>query len=64
MHIVHTVKFAIGVVFVLIGLAMLFQERRSRGFGQKRQLGALLLVAGVAFVALGLGIDIKGMLGL
>lgn len=64
MHIVHTVKFAIGVVLVLIGLAILFQERGRRGFGQKRQLGALLIVAGAAFIALGLGIDIKAMIGL
>ena len=64
MHIVHTAKFAIGVVFILIGLVILFQERGRRGFGQKRQLGTLLVVVGAAFIAVGLGVDIKAMIGL
>jgi drug/metabolite transporter (DMT)-like permease len=64
MEVVHTAKFVIGIVFGLLGLAMLYQARGSRGFGQKRQLGLLLLVAAAIFIALGLGVDIKGMIGL
>jgi drug/metabolite transporter (DMT)-like permease len=64
MHIVDTLKFAFGIVFILIGLAMLFQQRGRRGFGQKRQLGVLLILGGAVFVALGLGIDVKAMIGL
>ena len=57
MTIVHTLKFAIGCVFLLLGLFTLYQSRSTRGFGQKRQLGLLLLAAGAVFVALGLGLD-------
>ena len=56
MTIVHTLKFAIGCVFALLGLVVLYQSRTQRGFGQKRQLGLLLLAAGAVFLALGLGL--------
>ncbi len=56
MIIVHTLKFAIGCVFILLGLVTLFQSRSQRGFGQKRQLGLLLVGAGAIFLALGLGL--------
>ena len=55
MEIVDTLKFGIGILFLGAGLVVLAQGRRERGFGQKRQLGALLVVAAAIFLALGLG---------
>jgi hypothetical protein len=64
MHIVDQTKFIIGIVFAIIGLGILVSSRRTRGFGQRKQAGALLLVAAAVFVAIGLGVDVKGMIGL
>jgi hypothetical protein len=61
MEIVDTLKFGIGIVFLAIGLVVLLQGRRERGFGQKRQLGSLLVLAGAVFLALGLGLIEGGL---
>jgi hypothetical protein len=63
MHIVDNIKFIIGIVFLIVGLGVLIQARGIRGFGQRKQAGALLIVVAAIFVALGLGVDIKGMIG-
>jgi len=64
MTIVDTTRFAIGILFALCGLFLLWHVRGTRGFGQKRQAGALLLVAGAAFVAMGLGLlDLSAIRG-
>jgi hypothetical protein len=57
MHIVDTIKFVIGIVFLVLGLAVLLHSRRSRsrGFGQRKQAGVLMLVAAAVFIAIGLG---------
>ena len=55
MTIVDTTKFAIGIVFALVGVGVLVVSRREGGFGQRRQAGALMLVAAVLFVAVGIG---------
>ena len=57
MHIVDQTKFLIGVLFALIGLGVLVSTRRTRGFGQRKQAGVLLLVAAALFLAIGLGYD-------
>jgi len=59
MIIASTLKFAIGCVFALLGLFTLWQSRATRGFGQKRQLGLLLVAAGALFIALGLGLSLR-----
>ena len=61
MAIVDTLKFGIGIVFLGIGLVVLVQSRGVRGFGQKRQLGLLLVLAGAVFLALGLGLIEGGL---
>ncbi|HEV7659761.1 MAG TPA: hypothetical protein VGO55_07935 [Allosphingosinicella sp.] len=61
MHIVNTLKFAIGIAALLIALVVLVRSRGTRGFNQSRQIGALLLVAGALFVAVGLGFDVKSL---
>ena len=55
MTIVDTTKFAIGIVMLLVGAAILFRTRGTRGFNQMKQAGALMLAASVFFVAIGLG---------
>ena len=62
MHIVDQIKFLIGVLFAVIGLGILFSSRRTRGFGQRKQAGLLLLVAAVIFIAIGLGYDPRALL--
>ena len=57
MHIVDQTKFLIGVLFAVIGLGVLVSARRTRGFGQRKQAGVLLLVAAALFFAIGLGYD-------
>ena len=59
MIIVSTLKFAVGCLFLALGLFALWQSRSTRGFGQKRQLGLLLLAAGALFVALGMGLSLR-----
>ena len=56
MTIVDTTKFAIGIAFALAGVAVLVQSRSTRGFNQKRQAGAMLLIAAALFVGIGLGL--------
>ena len=56
MTIVDTTKFAIGCAFAVAGVFVLVQARRSRGFNQKRQAGAMLLIAACLFVGIGLGL--------
>jgi drug/metabolite transporter (DMT)-like permease len=56
MTIVDTTKFAIGILFALIGAAVLFASRGTRGFNQRRQAGILFLIAAVVFVAVGAGL--------
>ena len=56
MEIVDTTKFAIGIAFALVGAAVLVLSRGSRGFDQRRQAGALLLVGAVVFIGVGLGL--------
>jgi drug/metabolite transporter (DMT)-like permease len=63
MHIVAQTKFLIGVVFALIGLGILVSSRRTRGFGQRKQAGVLLLIAAAIFLAIGLGYDPRALLG-
>ena len=53
---VDTARFGIGILFALIGAAILFVSRGSRGFTQRKQAGALLIVAAIVFVAIGLGL--------
>ena len=55
-EIVEPIRFAIGIVFGVVGVAVLVLARGSRGFNQRRQIGALCLIAAVVFVAVGLGL--------
>ena len=64
MHIVDSLKFGIGIVLLVLGIVVLWRARGGRGFNQMKQAGALMLVAGTIFLAIGLGyLDIRGMLG-
>jgi hypothetical protein len=65
MHIVDTTKFAIAIVFLVVGLAILARARGSRGFNQTRQAGFLFLVGAIVFGAIGLGYLVigNGLLG-
>jgi len=56
MEIVDATKLAIGIVFAAVGAAVLVMARGSPGFNQRKQAGALMLVAAVVFVAVGLGL--------
>jgi drug/metabolite transporter (DMT)-like permease len=62
MHIVDQTKFLIGVLFAVIGLGILVSSRRTRGFGQRKQAGVLLLIAAAIFLAIGLGYDPRALL--
>jgi drug/metabolite transporter (DMT)-like permease len=55
MTIVDTTKFAIGILFAVVGIGILVVSRGQRGFGQRQQAGALLLVGAAVFVSVGLG---------
>jgi drug/metabolite transporter (DMT)-like permease len=61
MHIADQTKFLIGVLFAVIGLGVLVSTRRTRGFGQRKQAGVLLLVAAALFLAIGLGYDPRAL---
>ena len=63
MHIVDQIKFVIGILFALVGLGILVSTRRTRGFGQRKQAGALLLLVAALLIAIGLGHDPRAMLG-
>ena len=56
MEIVDVTKFAIGIAFAVIGAGVLYFARGERGFGQRKQAGALLLVGSVVFVGVGVGL--------
>ena len=56
MTIVDNTKFVIGIIFAVLGIAVLVSARATRGFGQRKQAGALLLVGAAAFVAVGVGL--------
>ena len=56
MTIVDPLKFGIGIAFLVVGLAVLWLGRGERGFGQKRQLGGLLVVGAGVLCAVGLGL--------
>ena len=56
MTIVDTTKFVIGIVFAVIGVAVLVASRGERGFGQRKQAGALFLVGAAVFGAVGVGL--------
>ena len=56
MAIVDTSKFVIGIVFAVIGVAVLVSARGSRGFGQRKQAGVLFLIGAAVFVAVALGL--------
>ena len=55
MTIVDNTKFIIGIVLAIVGIGVLLQARGTRGFGQRKQAGAMMIVAAGIFVALGLG---------
>jgi hypothetical protein len=61
MHIVDTLKFVIGLVFLAIAAAMLVRARGTRGFNQSRQAGALFLVGGIVFIAIGFGFNVRSL---
>ena len=63
MHIDEQTKLVIGVLFAVIGVVILFSSRRARGFGQRKQAGALLLIVGALFIAIGLGHDPRTLIG-
>ena len=54
MQIVETTKF-------VIGIGILVSSRGTRGFGQRKQAGLLLLVAAAVFFAIGLGYDPRAL---
>ena len=55
MTIVDQTKFAIGIVFALLGVGILIVSRHQPGFGQRKQAGVLFLIGSAVFVAIGLG---------
>ena len=64
MDIVNMLKFGIGIVLLLLGVIVLWRARGGRGFNQMKQAGALMVAAGLIFLAIGLGyLDLRGMLG-
>ena len=56
MTIVDQTKFIIGIVFAVIGIAVLVSSRGTRGFGQRKQAGVLFLIGALVFVAVGVGL--------
>jgi drug/metabolite transporter (DMT)-like permease len=54
--IVDTTKFVIGIVFAVIGVAVLVVSRGERGFGQRKQAGALFMVGAAVVDAVGVGL--------
>ena len=56
MEIVDPTKFAIAILFAVVGAAILWLSRGSRGFTQRKQAGALFLVGAIVFLAVGLGL--------
>lgn len=56
MTLVEPLKFVIGLLFAVGGVVLLALTRRERGFGQRRQAGAMFLVVAVVFAGVGLGL--------
>jgi|GEM_PF-3241171 len=56
MEIAEPIRFAAGIVFLAIGVAMLWKGRGTRGFSQPRQAGLVALAGGAVLIALGLGL--------
>jgi hypothetical protein len=52
----NNLKLVLGVVFAIVGIGILIVDRRSRGFGQRRQAGALLLIGGLVIAAVARGL--------
>ena len=55
MEVVDQTKFMLGIAFAVVGTAVLVLSRGTKGFNQRRQAGALFLVAALVFVLIGLG---------
>ncbi|WP_129793395.1 hypothetical protein [Sphingosinicella sp. CPCC 101087] len=55
MTIVDTTKFAIGILFAIIGVGLLVLSRGTRGFGQRKQAGGLFVIGSAVFISVGLG---------
>ena len=55
MTVVDSTKLAIGILFGIVGAGVLIFSRGTRGFNQRKQAGALLLVGAAVFIAVGLG---------
>jgi hypothetical protein len=55
MTIVDATKFAIGIVFAILGVGLLVLSRGTRGFGQRKQAGTLFVIGAAVFVSVGLG---------
>jgi drug/metabolite transporter (DMT)-like permease len=57
------VKLVIGLVLLAAGVLVLVRAQ-GRGFNQSRQAGVLMLLAGLLFGAIGLGlIDLRSLTG-
>ena len=56
MTVVDQTKLLLGIAFLVAGVGVLLSARRQRGFGQRKQAGALLLVAALVFAGIGLGL--------
>jgi drug/metabolite transporter (DMT)-like permease len=56
MEIVNPTKFAIAILFLVVGVAILWLSRGGRGFNQRKQAGALFLVGAAVFLSVGLGL--------
>ena len=56
MTIVDQTRFVLGIVFAVLGVAVLVSARGARGFNQRKQAGVLFLVGAAVFVAVGLGL--------
>jgi len=56
MALADPLRFAIGIVFVLLGIVMFVVSRGTKGFNQRRQAGALAVVGGGFFLVTGLGL--------
>ena len=56
MEILEPAKFGIGILFVVFGVGLLVYSRKTRGFGQHRQVGLLMLFGGALVVAVAIGL--------
>lgn len=56
MSLMDAARFAAGFVFAGAGLYVLVVSRGEEGFGQRRQLGVLLLAGGGLLLAVGFGL--------